>query len=75
MIVTYQERVLWPRLNPYQILCKVSVNNEMPDTGNLTGNIKLLCEKCLVSVEERPKIDEVLQLLLEISRDISAMCY
>ena len=67
--------MLWPGINPYQISGKVSVNNEMSDTGNLTGIIKLLCEKCLVSFEERPKIDEVLQLLLEISQDISTICY
>ena len=40
MIVTFQERVLWPGLNPYQILCKVSVHNECPDTTDLTGNVK-----------------------------------
>ena len=67
MIVTFQERVLWPGLNPYQILCKVSVHNECPDTTDLTGNVKSICKRCL----ERPAVAAVLHLLLDIAKGIT----
>ena len=46
MVVTIQERMLWPNLTPYQIVAKVTVNNELPDISNLTGGIKSVCSKC-----------------------------
>ena len=52
MIVLFQERVLWPNLNPYQMLCKVSIN-ESPDTSYLKGDLKSLCERCIRSMDTR----------------------
>ena len=55
MIVLFQERVLWPKLNPYQILCKVSVNNELPDMSFLDKAIKSICVNCLQLQEFKKK--------------------
>lgn len=40
VMVMFQERVLWPGLSPYQILCKVSVQNELPDMSDLRGDFR-----------------------------------
>ena len=60
LIVLYREQVLWPGLNPYQILCKVSVNGALPNMENLNPSIKSICDRALLSKEERPKIDSIL---------------
>ena len=70
MIVLFQERVLWPNLNPYQILCKVSINNESPDTSYLKGDLKSLCERCVRSMDTRPVAYDVLCSLFNISQDL-----
>lgn len=46
-----QERMLWPNLTPYQIVAKVTVNNELPDISDLTGGIKSVCNKCLLPMQ------------------------
>ena len=73
MIVLFQERQLWPGLNPYQILCKVSVNKEMPDMSDLTSQIKSICVVCVSEKECRPEIGNVLNDLLCIAKGISVM--
>ena len=60
VIVLFQEHVLWPGLTPYQILCKVSVQNELPDMSDLTGDMKSVCVRCLLPVESRPQADSIL---------------
>ena len=69
MIVLFQERVLWPKLNPYQILCKVSVNNELPDMSFLDKAIKSICVNCLQLQEKRPTSTDVLMCLLVIAKN------
>ena len=64
--------MLWPGLNPYQILCKVSVNKEMPDVSDLTDQIKSICLLC-VSEKDRPEVGNVLIDLLCIAKGISMM--
>ena len=56
MIMTIQERMLWPNLMPYQILSKVTVDKELPDVSDLTGGMKSVYKKCLLPMESRPKI-------------------
>jgi hypothetical protein len=58
------ERVLWPGLTPYQIICKVSVKEELPDMGTLDSKVKLISKKCLTKLEERPKINVIFKLLV-----------
>ena len=52
IVTLYQERMLWPGLNQFQILCEVTIEKEKPDMSNLSGEILILAEKCLSSVEE-----------------------
>ena len=72
VIVMFQERVLWPGLSPYQILCKVSVQNELPDMSDLKGHVQSVCERCLSPIESRPKVGSILQAFLSMARVISA---
>ena len=58
--VLFQERQLWPGLNPYQILCKVSMNKELPDMSDLTGEIKSVCALCISEKDGRPEVGSVL---------------
>lgn len=71
MVVIFQERVLWLGLNPYQILCKVSINKELPDMSDLTGDMRSTCESCLLPVESRPKVEYILRAPLNTAKGIS----
>ena len=72
VIVLLQERVLWPGLTPYQILCKVSVENEMPNMLDLKGDVKSVCERCLSPIDSRPVVGSILQAFINIAKVISA---
>ena len=61
LITLFREQVLWPGLTPYQILCKVSVHNEVPDMQDLDPAIKSICTE----KTKRPNIHLVLQSLLQ----------
>lgn len=65
LIVLHREKVLWPGLNPYQILCKVSINKESPIMDDMNPNIKSISVRALLSVKERPIIGTILNLLLK----------
>ena len=73
MVVTIQERMLWPNLTPYQIVAKVTFNNELPDISDFTGDMKSVCNKCVLSMESRPNITSVLQDLMIIGKEIAAI--
>lgn len=64
MITLYQEQMLWPGLSQYQILCKVTIENEKPEMSKLSGEILCIAEKCLSNIQERPLIQHVLERLL-----------
>ena len=72
LIVLFQERVLWPGLTPYQILCKVSVQNQLPDMSDLRGDVKSVCGRCLLPFESRPQAGSILQAILMIAKVLSA---
>ena len=74
MIVLFQERPLWPGLNPYQILCKVSINKELPDMSDLKGEIRSVCACCVSAKESRPVVGNVLKELLCSAKGISMTC-
>ena len=65
--------MLWPNLTPYQIVAKVTVNNELPDISDLTCGMKSVCNKCPLLMESRPKITAVLQYLMIIGKEIAAI--
>ena len=64
IITLYQEEVLWQNLTQYQILCKVTVENEKPNMSKLSGEIAVIAERCVQAATERPQIQFVLQRLL-----------
>ena len=48
IITLYQEKLLWPGLNQYQILCKVTVEKEKPDMKDLSAEILNIVSKCVL---------------------------
>ena len=66
MVITMTEKVLWPGLNAFQIMQKVTVENQKPSTDGVAGDIKAVCNVCFCDVKERPMITVVLKLLLRV---------
>ena len=64
--ITLTEKVLWPGLNPFQIMQKITIEKKKPTTNGMLPNHKIIdmCDKCFSEVKDRPKITEVLQLFL-----------
>jgi serine/threonine protein kinase len=67
-IFTYTEEPLWPGLTPFQILLKVTVENNVPSTTNTPPSIAQLCNSCIADVTKRPAITSVLQTLLQFAK-------
>ena len=65
MVVLFKQAPLWPGLNFFQIMHKVT-NNEYPNTDGTPESIAVLCKKCFCNVTARLKITEVLKELQEI---------
>jgi serine/threonine protein kinase len=66
MAITMTERVLWPGLNAFQIMRKVTVENQKPNTEGMSGDIKSVCNMCFCEVRERPMITVILKSLLRV---------
>ena len=66
MTVLFSGQPLWPGLTPYQIMVKVTVENEKPSTHGVPAHIKATCAKCMLDDTDRPTAAAVLQLLLKI---------
>ena len=66
LLVVFTERPVWEGLSPYQIMYKVSVNNETPSTVDLDKDMCVLCESCFHDKSHRPTSAEVLLKLLSI---------
>lgn len=66
LIVVYREQMLWPGLNPYQILCKVSVNNSLPDMEGIRPDIKAICHHALLPQDQRPQINIIFKSLISM---------
>lgn len=64
VIVIYSRKPLWPGLTPYQIVVKVTVEEEKPDTRDLPPSIKSVCDLCVAN--SRPSIIAILQSLLKL---------
>ena len=58
--------MLWPGLNPYQILCKVSVSNSLPDMEGIRPDIKAICRHTLLPQDQRPQINLIFKSLISI---------
>lgn len=47
LAVLFGEQPLWAGLNPYQIMYRVTINGEKPDTAHLVPPVQAICEECL----------------------------
>lgn len=69
LAILYGEKILWPGLSAFQVMCKVTVSKEMPVLDHLPGFIQDVCRQCLSDVSVRPCIGVVLGNLLNIIRN------
>ncbi len=64
LLTLFAGRPLWPQLSPYQIMFKVAVSCELPNTDNLPRPAKAICKACFEDVAHRPLVSEVQKGLL-----------
>ena len=66
--MVFTERPVREGLSTYQIMYKVSINNETPSTAGLGDDmhLDLVCESCFYDKSHRPTSAEVLLKLLSI---------
>ena len=68
--ITLTEKVLWPGLNAFQIMQKITLEGQKPATNEMLPKIKDMCDSCFSEVKDRPKITDILRLFLcAISKD------
>lgn len=66
LFVLFSGTPLWPELNPYQIMFKVTVDGAIPDITLLHDSVAMLCKDCFSAVSERPKILAVIERVLKL---------
>ena len=69
ILVLFGETQVWPGLSHYQIMFKVAVCNESPNTEHLPIPLKDVCCLCFNEVQLRPPANIVLQHLISIIHD------
>ena len=60
------EKVLWEGLSAFQIMCKITCENQFPSTKHLDNEIQVICNRCLIEWEKRSSSSEILLMLLQI---------
>lgn len=65
MVELFGGRPLWGDLQPYQILFKVGVQEEVPDFSHLPPELQDICRMCFL--KECPTAIQVLKHLLDLS--------
>ena len=70
MVVTFTEKPLWPSLNPFQIIHKVTVEKETPNVAGVEPKIGEVCSKCFLTIERRPPIQVILRDLVKIMESV-----
>lgn len=65
MVVVLKECPLWPGMNFFQIMNKVT-NGQTPNTDGIVDTIAVVCNQCFRDVESRPRISVILGKLQEI---------
>lgn len=63
LFVLFSETQMWPELNPFQIMFKVTVEGAIPDISLLTDPLSTLCKDCFSQVDKRPNITVVIKQL------------
>ena len=66
MVVLFGEKVLWEGLSAFQIMCKITCENQFPSTKHLDNEIQAICNRCLIEQEKRSSSSEILLMLLQI---------
>ena len=64
LLVLFSKKPVWPKLSPYQIMFKVTVSGETPDTTLLPSQHREVCRTCFRFVALRPEAHWVLQRVL-----------
>ena len=59
LAVLFREQPLWAGLNPYQIMYRVTINGEKPDTAHFVPPVQ-----CFEKLSSRPSISQVLKDVL-----------
>lgn len=70
ILVTFTEKPLWPSLTPFQIMCKVTVENEKSNTSDLPPSLATLCSSCFSEAVQRPSIQVVLQGIIDCAKEL-----
>ena len=65
LLVLFTGKQVWPGLSPFQIMYKVAVCNEKPQTVYLSPPVKDVCQACFDELSLRPSASGVLQSLLQ----------
>lgn len=66
ILVTFGEKPMWPGLNPFQIMCKITVENKVPDTSHLSGGLGSLCQECFSPLQNRPNISYIFKKYMSV---------
>ena len=66
ILVTFGGKPLWPGLNPFQIMCKITVEGKTPDTNHLARALGSLCQECFSPLDKRPHMKSVFKTFLEV---------
>jgi len=64
LFILFGETQVWPGLSPFQIVYKVAVCGDKPNTSHLLSPIKAVCQSCFSDVSCRPPANHVLKVLL-----------
>lgn len=66
LFVLFSETQLWPELNPFQIMFRVTVEAAIPNLQLLKNDsLAALCKKCFSPYNKRPCIVEVTKNLMK----------
>lgn len=65
VFVLFSETQLWPELNPFQIMFKVTVEAAIPNINLLNSSLASLCKGCFSPATQRPDIISVINQLLK----------
>ena len=57
---------MWPGLSPFQIMCKITVENKIPDTSHLTVGLGTLCQDCFKPLSNRPNINYIFKKFMNV---------
>ena len=75
LLVMFGETQVWPELTPFQIMYRVTVHKEKPETAHLPLYMQKFCQSCFEEISLRPPSNVMLQCLLIIKHDLMLLCH